>query len=100
MRLTASAKRDLAEAGRWYERAERGLGEEFFSVVDFAIDLLAEHATAFPVVHGDVRRLPLRRFPYALYYVIEEPDVVIIGCFHARRDPATWIERAEEHDEA
>lgn len=78
MRLTASAKRDLVEAGRWYERAERGLGEALFSVVDLAIDLLAEHASAFPVVHGEVRRVPLRRFPYALYSMLRGPISIAI----------------------
>lgn len=100
MRLTVAARQDLEDASRWYDRAEPGLGEELLSAVDAALDVLVDHATAFPVVHGRAHRLSLRRFPYGIYYLLGEQDVVIIGCFHARRDPGAWIERADEHDEA
>ena len=100
MRFTQAADQDLAEARDWYERVREGLGAQLLDAVDRAIDLLAERADAFPMVHHETRRVVLRRFPYALYYVIEGSDVVIIGCFHARRDPRVSRERAGEHDEA
>jgi plasmid stabilization system protein ParE len=29
----------------------------------------------------------MRKFPYALFYLIEEESVVVVACFHAKRDP-------------
>lgn len=48
-------------------------------------------------VHADIRRVLLRVFPYALFYVIEENAIVILGCFHGRRDPQTWKDRGREY---
>jgi hypothetical protein len=37
-----------------------------------------------------VRRAPLRRFPYSLFFVIENEALLVIACFHGSRDPARW----------
>ena len=48
----------------------------------------------FPVVYQNVRTALLRRFPYALMFVIEADDTLtVIACFHGSRDPARWQER-------
>jgi hypothetical protein len=48
----------------------------------------------FQVVFKNVRRALLRRFPYSLFFVIEEDDtLLVIACFHASRDPAQWQKR-------
>ena len=38
-------------------------------------------------VHRDFRRRLLRRFPYAVYFRVEEDRVVVFGLFHCARDP-------------
>ena len=47
----------------------------------------------YPLVHKTVRRAWVRRFPYGLFYVVEEACLVVIGVFHARRDPICWQSR-------
>jgi toxin ParE1/3/4 len=39
--------------------------------------------------HKNIRSLKLRRFPYSLYFTINESDnsVKILSCFHDRRNP-------------
>jgi hypothetical protein len=47
------------------------------------------------VIHKNVRRALLRRFPYALMFVIVGDDTLtVIACFHGSRDPARWQKRA------
>ena len=49
----------------------------------------------FPVVYKSIRRALLRRFPYALMFVIEADETLtVIACFHGSRDPARWRKRA------
>jgi plasmid stabilization system protein ParE len=48
---------------------------------------------AFPVVHLSLRRVLLKRFPYALYYLLEDGAVVIVAVVHGRRHPAVWQSR-------
>jgi hypothetical protein len=35
----------------------------------------------------------LRRFPYSLFFVIEDETLIVIACFHGSRDPAQWQTR-------
>jgi len=42
----------------------------------------------YPLVRGDVRRAVIRRFPYAVYFLLEPDAIVAVACLHHRRDPA------------
>ena len=43
----------------------------------------------FSVKYNDVRALKLKRFPYSLYFVINEKNrtVRVLSCFHNKRSP-------------
>jgi hypothetical protein len=48
----------------------------------------------FPVIYKNIRRALLRRFPYALMFVIEADETMtVIACFHGSRDPVHWQKR-------
>lgn len=85
-----SAEADIEQAYQWYESQRAGLGEAFLLAVKDAIDIVVAHPDRFPVMHRDTRRVLLRRFPYALYYRSLAEGIVVIACFHGRRDPERW----------
>lgn len=87
------AEAELAEAIDWYEARRGGLGGQFLLAVDAAVARIARDPEAYPIVHRDVRRVLLRRFPYALYYVVTPDRVTVLACFHGRRDPRRWQRR-------
>jgi plasmid stabilization system protein ParE len=37
----------------------------------------------------------LRKFPYALYYLVDDDRIVVLACFHQRRNPLDWLRRAK-----
>jgi toxin ParE1/3/4 len=81
------AEADVAEAYRWYSERIPTLGAEFIRSVDAAIASILRQPQAFPEKYQGVRRALLRRFPYGIFYVAEEERIVVLACFHARRDP-------------
>lgn len=93
LRFRPEARLDILEARDWYEDRARGLGLEFARAVDAGASGILRFARAFPKVHGEVRKAVLRRFPYSLLFVIERDDIVVLGCFHQRQDPRTWVDR-------
>ena len=97
MRLVvrAAAEADIAEAARWYEQRSPGLGGEFLRAVDVALAEITRMPERYPVVRGKARRVLLRRFPYAVYFVTTPELVSVLACLHARRDPRHWRERSE-----
>lgn len=93
LKFRPEARLDILEAQAWYEDRARGLGEEFTRSIDAAASGMLRFPHAFPQVHGEVRKAVLRRFPYSLLFLIDGEDIVVLGCFHQRRSPRTWIER-------
>jgi len=87
------AEADISEAFRWYEDRSQGLGFEFRRAVDVCVLSLRRNPLAFPAVYGQIRRALLRRFPYGIFYTLEEDVIVILACFHTKRDPKTMRNR-------
>ncbi len=85
--IRPEAESDVAEAYAWYEARRPGLGVEFIRAFEVRLSLVEQNPLACPVVHQPVRRALLRRFPFALFYVVEEERLVVIACLHAKRDP-------------
>jgi hypothetical protein len=42
-----------------------------------------------PLVHGQIRRLVMKRFPYAVYFR-EQGDEILVIALHGRQDPKLW----------
>ena len=84
--LGLRAKKDVANAFEWYESQRPGLGEEFEQAVDETIQLLRILPELGHVVHGEIRRVSVRRFPYALYYRVTRSSIKVRACLHERRD--------------
>lgn len=92
--FTPAARAELIGAQDWYEKEAPGLGSYFRAAIGAVIDRMSANPRQFPVVHKNVRRALLRRFPYALMFVIEaDESLTMIACFHGSRDPANWQNR-------
>ena len=92
--FTLRAGAELIDAQDWYENEVPGLGRRFRAAVSAVVERMSATPRQFPVIHKDVRRALLRRFPYALLFVIESDETLtVIACFHGSRDPAQWQNR-------
>jgi plasmid stabilization system protein ParE len=88
-----AARAELIEAQDWYEGEASGLGRRFRQAIEVLVDRMSENPRQFPVVFKNVRRALLRRFPYSLFFVVEDETILVVACFHASRDPSQWQER-------
>jgi len=92
--FTLGARAELIDAQDWYENEAPGLGRRFRTAVEAVIQRMSATPCQFPVIYKNVRRALLRRFPYALMFVIEADETLtVIACFHGSRDPALWQQR-------
>jgi plasmid stabilization system protein ParE len=89
----AEAEADIQEAFEWYEARADGLGADFLRAVDAALENILRHPRAYQVLFRSARHANLNRFPYGMYFVIRENDIVIVACVHKSRDPAVWMSR-------
>lgn len=98
LRIHAAAAEEAAEASAWYERERPGLGAEFEYAVNAALDLLEQEIvplTSAPGVAGTrgVKRLLLRRFPYAVIVRERGTELFVIAFAHHARRPGYWRDR-------
>jgi len=87
------AERDIAEAVDWYEAKKPGLGIDFATAIEDAFSAIQQHPRAFVIVHREVRRVLVKKFPYGIYYIVGEKRISILACFHAKRASTGWKRR-------
>ncbi|MGI0482478.1 type II toxin-antitoxin system RelE/ParE family toxin [Geminocystis sp. CENA526] len=93
IKISKEAELDLDEAYQWYKSQVNQLGSEFIRVVDNNLALIQKNPFASPIIHNNIRRKLLPRFPYGLFYVIQDDIVFVLACFHVKRDPQQWKRR-------
>lgn len=86
------ALEEFEEAGLWYEEQRRRLGVEFSDAVVLAIETILREPARFQPVGEGVRLFRLKRFPYQLYYLLDDArlHVRIMAVMHNRRRPGYW----------
>lgn len=95
VRIHAAAAEEAAEAAAWYENESAGLGRDFERAMDAALDLLEEEIVPLVAVPGNagargVKRLLLRRFPFAVIVREAAAEVTVIAFAHTSRRPGYW----------
>lgn len=84
---------EIEEAAVWYEARRVGLGIEFVEAVDRALFDIAEAPGRSPIWSAPWRRAVLRRFPFVVFYEVDDARVVVMAVAHARRRPGYWVAR-------
>jgi len=90
LELRKPARTDVADAVQWYEQRAKGLGAEFLQALDTCLAGIQRSPASYTLVHPRIRRALLRRFPYGVFYVVDERRISVIACLHVRRQPAVW----------
>lgn len=91
--ISSRAERETLEAARWYEGESPGLGAAFLEIVEKTLDAVVEAPLRFPLLHRDVRRALLKRFPYGVFFRVQPHRIRVISILHLARDPARWQQR-------
>jgi plasmid stabilization system protein ParE len=95
-RFLPGAEAEFLRAISWHARKRPGLGDEFVSEVEEAVQrALCAPETGSPHLFG-TRRLIVDRFHYDIVYVPREQVVLIVSVSHQRRKPGYWRNRLKD----
>ena len=86
------AEAQAFHARDWYESQLEGLGRRFVTELNHAIQKAHANPQHYQAVHREIRRVLLRRFPYAVFFFAEPERVVVLAILHQFEDPAKWQE--------
>lgn len=88
--IRSRARDDIRAARDWYEEKSPGLGDRFGAEVGAVMLSLGDRPLIYAKIYRDVRRATTRRFPYAIYFVVEGDRVAVLRVLHQARDPREW----------
>lgn len=92
VKILEPAEEDLETAYLFYERQSQGLGAYFLDSIYSDIDSLVFFAGIHPQVFG-YHRLLAKRFPYAIYYRVNDNTVIVTAVLDCRQNPVQIIKR-------
>jgi plasmid stabilization system protein ParE len=83
------AEKDLIDGFAFYERQSKGLGDYFVDSIFSDVESLYLYAGIHALHFGYHRQLA-KRFPFAIYYRVQNDVVRVYAILDCRRNPA-WI---------
>ena len=92
VKILTSARQDLIDGYRFYEKQSEGVGTYFLDTLYSDIDSLIINAGLHAVYFGRYYRLLSKRFPFAIYYRIENRTALVYAVLDCRKKPA-WIRK-------
>lgn len=84
------AKEDLAAGYQFYDEQEGGLGMIFLKSLLADIEKLESNAGIHPIYHEPYYQMLATTFPHAIYYLIENNEVLVDAVIDCRRG-RDWI---------
>ncbi len=93
--ILEEAERDLIEGFHFYENQEAGLGLYFRTNLYADIESLKHRAGIHNKPYKPYHRLLSKKFPFAIFYKVENEMVFIHAVLDCRKDPAWIRERLE-----
>ncbi len=87
------AEKEFFSTIEYYESCETGLGEKFSNYVFTTIGNILENPHTWRIFNGNIRRLNVNNFPYAILYQIVNDEIRIMAIMNTHRKPNYWKKR-------
>ena len=92
--LRKDAELDVGAHFDFYETKRAGLGHDFLLCVEEALDKVQKSPLIYRKIYKELRRVPVRRFPYRVFVLVQGQEVIVTAVFHVRKNPTSWPGRA------
>ena len=85
--ISSDAEVDISQGYWFYEEQRDGLGDYFRDCIVSDIDSLAFYGGIHEISYDYHRKLA-SRFPFVIYYKVDDEVVTVVAVLDARRDPS------------
>jgi len=93
--LSKESETDFDDSFNYYAKQSKTIANNFYQDVNTGLGIIAENPNAFQKVYKNVRRYVMSKFPFVIYYQIENFVVQVIAIFHTSRNPEIIGKRTE-----
>jgi plasmid stabilization system protein ParE len=87
------AEAEFIETIEFYRSRSPELAARFLRAFESAIELIEENPLRWAPIQDDLRRVLLQRFPFGIYYRVEDQELRVLIVKHHRRHPDYGMDR-------
>ena len=91
--IREEAEADISRQFSYYEELRLGLGHDFLLCLEEGLSKIQRNPQNYRFIYKKLRRTPIRRFPFRIFYFVHEESVVVIAVMHAQKNPQTLLGR-------
>lgn len=84
---------EFEESRDRYLAISYSVAESFLNQVDASMARIVENPKSYEVYKGATRRCPMRKFPFSVFYEVEETRIYVLAVAPEKREPDYWSDR-------
>jgi len=90
--ISDSAKTDIKENAKWYNKQQKGLGKRFAQSIKECVKIIQLQPESFQIRYKNNRAGIPDKFPYLIIYNVNKDSktISIIAVFHSSQNPEKW----------
>ena len=91
--IKPKAQQDIRKAIEWYREQNKKLPEQLLSKIDDCLEKIENNPEYFQKRYKEIRIAFTKKFPYAIYYTIDENKIYVHAFLHTKQNPDTAQKR-------
>ncbi|WP_010419538.1 type II toxin-antitoxin system RelE/ParE family toxin [Anaerophaga thermohalophila] len=91
--ISDEAEIDFDKSYEYYFEESPKVANAFFKRINISLEDIKQNPFTFPIAHKEVRKYLVRKFPFVIYYQIDNSTIKVVAIFHTSRNPEIWNER-------
>ena len=93
VRFHPHAHAELRAARNWYQERSPLSAIAFAQSFDTALSRVIESPNGYPAADHGTRKFVLQRFPFNVFYLARETEIIVVAVAHQKRRPGYWSSR-------
>jgi len=85
--LSRLALQELEDGRMYYNLEKEGLGEQSKSFIQDEVNIIFKSPYLYPVITEPVHRKVIIKFPYNIFYRVDDKAIGILSISHQRKKP-------------
>jgi ParE toxin of type II toxin-antitoxin system, parDE len=87
--FSPESQQEIIESILWYNQEKENLGFQFYAEVNEKLHHILKNPLHYPIRFKNIRTTPIRKFPYLIYFKIDEKNssLIVLGVLHTSRNP-------------
>ncbi len=86
------AEQAIADIISYYELVDGDYSNKLYTELSKTQMFIAMNPLMYQIRYESIRKANLKKFPFSLFYIIDENKIVILNVIHQSRDPKFWPE--------